>query len=111
MLVMIAVGPSGGRMGWPRWPAAPSRGGLPQAGGVRPQLLVTVELDSLVGRPGAMGGEAGWVGPLAPAACQRLACDGTLTRVLVTHHPNHEVPAGAGGARTHLCEDLAPRAQ
>jgi Domain of unknown function (DUF222) len=55
-------------------------GQLPQAGGVRPQLLVTVDLDSLLGRPGALGGEAGWVGPLAPEACRRLACDGALTR-------------------------------
>jgi Domain of unknown function (DUF222) len=32
-------------------------GRLPQTGGVRPQLLVTVDLDSLLGRPGAVGGE------------------------------------------------------
>jgi hypothetical protein len=35
-------------------------GQLPQTGGVRPQLLVTVDLDSLLGRPGGLGGEAGW---------------------------------------------------
>jgi hypothetical protein len=28
------------------------------------------------------------VGPLEPAACRRLACDGTVTRVLVTRHPS-----------------------
>jgi hypothetical protein len=67
-------------------------GRLPQAGGVRPQLTVTVDLDSLLNRPGAVGGEAGWVGPLDPEACRRLACDGTLTRVLVTRHPHH--PSG-----------------
>jgi hypothetical protein len=59
-------------------------GGLPKAGGVRPQLLVTVDLDSLLGRPGGLGGEAGWVGPLEPEACRRLACDGTVTRVIVS---------------------------
>src|ERR671913_1085903 len=32
-------------------------GRLPLSGGVRPQLLVTVDLDSLLGRPGALGGE------------------------------------------------------
>jgi hypothetical protein len=68
-------------------------GRLPQAGGVRPQLTVTVDLDSLLNRPGAVGGEAGWVGPLDPEACRRLACDGTLTRVLVTRHPHHH-PSG-----------------
>jgi hypothetical protein len=66
-------------------------GRLPQAGGVRPQLTVTVDLDSLLGHPGAVGvgGEAGWAGPLAPEACRRLACDGAVTRVLVTRDPNH----------------------
>jgi hypothetical protein len=66
-------------------------GWLPQAGGVRPQLLVTVDLDSLLGRPGSLGGETGWAGPLDPEACRRLACDGTVTRVLVSRQPD---PAG-----------------
>jgi hypothetical protein len=65
-------------------------GRLPQTGGIRPQLTVTVDLDSLLGRPGALGGEAGWAGPLDPEACQRLACDGAVTRVLVTRHPDHQ---------------------
>jgi Domain of unknown function (DUF222) len=43
-------------------------GRLPQTGGVRPQLLVTVDLDSLLGRPGAVAGELGGVGPLDPRA-------------------------------------------
>jgi Domain of unknown function (DUF222)/HNH endonuclease len=64
-------------------------GRLPQSGGVRPQLQVIVDLDSLVGRPGAVGGEVGWAGPLDPEGCRRLACDGALTRVLVTRHPSH----------------------
>jgi hypothetical protein len=63
-------------------------GRLPQTGGVRPQLTVTVDLDSLLGHhPGALGGEIGWAGPLDPEACRRLACDGAVTRVLVTRHP------------------------
>ena len=41
-------------------------GRLPQTGGVRPQLTVTVDLDSLVGRPSGLGGELGGPGPLAP---------------------------------------------
>jgi hypothetical protein len=61
-------------------------GRLPQAGGVRPQLLVTVDLNSLLGRSGAVGGHVGWAGPLAPETCRRLACDGAVTRVLVTRH-------------------------
>jgi hypothetical protein len=62
-------------------------GRLPQTGGVRPQLLVTVDLDSLMGRPGTVGGDTGGAGPLDPEACRRLACDGAVTRVLVTRHP------------------------
>jgi hypothetical protein len=71
-------------------------GRLPQSGGVRPQLTVTVDLDSLVGGPGTLGGDTD-SGPLDPEACRRLACDGALTRVLVTRHPtghhSHEIPA------------------
>jgi len=62
-------------------------GQLPQAGGVRPQLLVTVDLHSLAGHPGAIGGDLGWAGPLDPQGCRRLACDGTVTRVMVTRQP------------------------
>jgi Domain of unknown function (DUF222)/HNH endonuclease len=61
-------------------------GGLPLTGGVRPQLAVIVDLASLLGHPGAVGGDLGGLGPLEPEACRRLACDGAVTRVLVTHH-------------------------
>ena len=50
-------------------------GGLPQTGGVRPQLTVTVDLDSLLGRLSGVGGEVGGAGPLDPQAYRRLACD------------------------------------
>ncbi|HYN17953.1 MAG TPA: DUF222 domain-containing protein, partial [Actinomycetes bacterium] len=73
-------------------------GRLPQTGGVRPQLMVTVDLDSLLGHPG-LGGEAGGAGPLHPEACRRLACDGAVTRVLVTRQPagHHDHDHGRGG--------------
>ena len=75
-------------------------GQLPQVGGVRPQLSVTVDLDSLLGHPHAVGGEIGWAGPLDPEACRRLACDGAVTRVLVTrqHQPaTSSTPMGTTG--------------
>jgi Domain of unknown function (DUF222)/HNH endonuclease len=75
-------------------------GRLPRAGGVRPQLLVTVDLDSLLGHPGGVGGEAGEGWPLDPEACQRLACDGAVTRVLVTRQPP--------GPGDHGGDDLDP---
>jgi hypothetical protein len=72
-------------------------GQLPKAGGVRPQLLVTVDLDSLLGRPGGLGGDLGWAGPLDPEACRRLACDAAVIRVVVTRHPDHpDLDAGYG---------------
>jgi HNH endonuclease len=56
-----------------------------------------VDLDSLLGRPGGVGGAVGWAGALEPEACRRLACDGALTRVLVTRHPSghHHPDSGA----------------
>jgi Domain of unknown function (DUF222)/HNH endonuclease len=73
-------------------------GRLPQTGGVRPQLTVTVDLDSLLGRHPGHGGEVGGAEPLDPEACRRLACDGAVTRVLVTRHPTgHGGDGGPGG--------------
>jgi hypothetical protein len=84
-------------------------GQLPKAGGVRPQLLVTVDLDSLQNRSGGLGGEAGWVGPLDPEACRRLACDGTVTRVLVTRQlAGHQDPLGSGSADQPPDSDQPP---
>jgi hypothetical protein len=68
-------------------------GRLPQSGGVRPQVAVTIELASLLGQAGLPGGEGAWMGPLPAETARRLACDATLTRVLVTRHRD---PAGQG---------------
>ena len=77
-------------------------GRLPQVGGVRPQLLVTVDLDTLLGHPQGTGGEVGWAGPLDPEACRRLACDGAVTRVLVTRqHPGHHPGPDLSGHSRH----------
>jgi hypothetical protein len=86
-------------------------GRLPHTGGVRPQLLVTVDLDSLLG-PGGLGGEVGGVGPLDPETCRRLACDGAVTRVLVTRLPTHRHPDSDGGlaARLRAAAGLLPPA-
>jgi hypothetical protein len=62
---------------------------------------VTVDVDSLAGEPGGLGGDLGWAGPLDPQECRRLACDGAVTRVLVTRPPSgHPDPDhGASGDR------------
>jgi Domain of unknown function (DUF222)/HNH endonuclease len=78
-------------------------GQLPQTGGVRPQLLVTVDLDTLLGHPAGMGGEVGGAWPLDPEACRRLACDGAVTRVVVTCHPTpHPGPTDKAGLAGRL---------
>jgi hypothetical protein len=67
-------------------------GRLPHTGGVRPQLSVVVDLDSLLGRPGSVGGAVGGAEPLDPEACRRLACDSAVSRVIIsrptTRHPD-----------------------
>ena len=90
-------------------------GQLPQTGGVRPQLTVVVDLDSLQGRS-RLGGDTS-CGPLDPEACRRLACDGAVTRVLVTRQPtthdpgsprNHDALGGDGGLVARLRMAAAP---
>jgi hypothetical protein len=48
---------------------------------------VIVDLESLTGSPGGLGGDAGWAAPLSPEACRRLACDAAVTRVIVSRQP------------------------
>jgi Domain of unknown function (DUF222)/HNH endonuclease len=70
-------------------------GRLPTSGGVRPQVVVTVELASLLGeQPGLPGASGDWTGPLPAETARRLACDATLTRVLVTRHPTEDPGGG-----------------
>ncbi|HEU4398226.1 MAG TPA: DUF222 domain-containing protein [Actinomycetota bacterium] len=85
-------------------------GRLPQTGGVRPQLTVTVELASLLAaETGMPGGDGGWAGPLPAETCRRLACDAALTRVLVARDPNHHSHTGGdpGGLAARLQTTMA----
>ena len=58
---------------------------------------MTVDLDSLLGHHPGLGGETGGPVPLDPEACRRLACDGAVTRVLVSRHPDHHGRRQPGG--------------
>jgi Domain of unknown function (DUF222)/HNH endonuclease len=86
-------------------------GRLSQTGGVRPQLTVVVDLDTLQSGTG-LGGQTD-LEVLAPEGCRRLACDGAVTRVLVTRHPtthhhgacrhqDHDALGGDGGLAARL---------
>jgi hypothetical protein len=68
-------------------------GQLPKTGGVRPQLSVIVDLKTVTGDAGGLGGDIGGAGPLEPQACRRLACDATITRIIVSRQPPRPVPA------------------
>jgi Domain of unknown function (DUF222)/HNH endonuclease len=56
---------------------------LPRMGGQRPHLQVTTSLDTLVGAPGAPAGMLDRAGPISTPTVQRLACDASVTRVLL----------------------------
>jgi hypothetical protein len=65
-----------------------------------------VDLDSLLGHPGAVAGDTGGAGLLDPEGCRRLACDSAVTRVLVTRQPgdHHHLDSGPGGVADPLAE-------
>jgi hypothetical protein len=56
---------------------------LPRVGGQRPHLQVTTSLETLVGTAGAPAGMLERAGPIATPTVQRLACDASVTRVLL----------------------------
>jgi Domain of unknown function (DUF222) len=83
-------------------------GRLPQGGGVRPQLLVTVDLDSLLGHPGGLGGETGGPVPLDPETCRRLACDSAVTRVLISRQPPGHHDHGGASTMAPVATSTSP---
>ena len=56
---------------------------LPRVGGQRPHLQVTTSLETLVGAAGAPAGMLERAGPIGSPTVQRLACDASVTRVLL----------------------------
>jgi Domain of unknown function (DUF222) len=57
-------------------------GELPDRGGERPHLAVTVPLETLMGEPAAPGADLDWGGVITGAAALRLACDCKVHRVI-----------------------------
>jgi uncharacterized protein DUF222/HNH endonuclease len=58
-------------------------GVLPRVAGQRPQLHVTATVETLACAPGAPAGVLDGAGPIAGATVQRLACDASVTRVVM----------------------------
>jgi len=86
-------------------------GRLPQTGGARPHVIVTVDLASLLGQPvGLPGANGGLVGSLPAETARRLACDAAVTRVLVTRdHRDGQAADGGDGHADRDPGDLAAR--
>ncbi len=70
-------------------------GQLPQGGGLRPQLTVTVDLATLRAQHGGVGAAGGWGAVLPGETARRLACDAAVTRAIVRRHPT-DAPHGTG---------------
>jgi len=61
---------------------AMDEGKLPKRNGVRPHITITTTLEGLKGELGAAASELEAGMPISSKTVQRLACDGTLSRVL-----------------------------
>jgi hypothetical protein len=56
---------------------------IPQQGGQRPHLQVTATLETLRGLPGASAAELEFSLPISAKAVERLACDCSITRIVL----------------------------
>ena len=68
-------------------------GRLPQVGGQKPHLMVTVDVTTLTRQPGSPAAELEWAGEVPAETARRLACDCTLTPVF-RGAESHQVDAG-----------------
>ena len=75
-------------------------GGLPETGGQRPQVTITLDYETLRKQLGAA--ELAWGGPVTPATARRIACDAQLIPVLLggagqpldVGRASHTIPTG-----------------
>jgi len=78
------------------------RGNLPEVGGQRPHLVVTVTMATLAKQPGSPAAELEWAQPIPAETARRLACDAAITPILPGSESNQpqagsttRVPAGS----------------
>jgi Domain of unknown function (DUF222)/HNH endonuclease len=58
-------------------------GNLPEVGGQRPHLAVTVSIATLANQPGSPAADLEWAQPIPAETARRLACDAAITPVFV----------------------------
>jgi hypothetical protein len=68
-------------------------GQLPQVGGQKPHLMVTVDMATLAKAPGSPAAELEWAQPIPAETARRLACDCSITPIL-RGAESHQVDAG-----------------
>ncbi|HYT14145.1 MAG TPA: DUF222 domain-containing protein, partial [Candidatus Nitrosopolaris sp.] len=68
-------------------------GQLPQVGGQKPHLMVTVDMATLTKTPGSQAAELEWAQPIPAETARRFACDCTITPVFMGAE-SHQVDAG-----------------
>jgi len=68
-------------------------GRLPEVGGQKPHLMVTVDMATLAKEPGSRAAELEWAQPIPAETARRLACDCTITPVF-RGAESHQVDAG-----------------
>src|SRR5258708_28472634 len=56
-------------------------GQLPEVGGQKPHLAVSVDMATLSKEPGAMAAELEWSQPIPAETARRLACDAAITPI------------------------------
>ena len=58
-------------------------GTLPEVGGQRPHLAVTVSMETLANQPGSPAADLEWAQPIPAETARRLACDAAVTPVFL----------------------------
>ncbi len=73
-------------------------GELPETGGVKPHVTVVVDLDTLLGLPGAAAARLGFGTAISGEAARQIACDAEISRVITG--PRGEVLDSGRSSRT-----------
>jgi len=58
-------------------------GTLPEVGGQKPHLMVTVSMATLANQPGSPAAELEWASPIPAETARRLACDAAVTPIFL----------------------------